>query len=331
MPGSSTRDTPEAPPLIAFLICVESGPLEQMAVLLCRSIREFAGRYRDSPIYTSRPRAGAVIAGATRSALDDLGVIHSDELLNSDFADYPVGNKIFVCAHAEETLAEDVLVFLDTDTVMVGEPTDLDLPPRLDAALRPASSSENNSNGPGDPRDRYWNRLFEFLKISGHPYVINELSRRVRAYFSSGLIAARREVGLFRRWETDFRALFAGGLFPRPGEIARMDEIALTCTMARSFDRVRVLDGRYNYLIYYRPLMAEPWRSLPLEGMVHVHYRYWFNRPNFLADVRPPIDPGSRVARWLGTRLPLEPVRLETMDFPFREPADRRPAPGGGG
>jgi hypothetical protein len=290
--------------------------------LLVRSIRTFAGRYRDAPIHTFSPRANIRISEFAREALAGLGVIHHDDPLNVEFADYPIGNKVFVCDHAEATLAEEVLVFLDSDTIMVGEPVDLDLrrTEGVNVALRPAYSRDLNSTGPGDPRDAYWQGLHRFLKIEAEPYVLNELDERVRGYFSSGLVAARREAGVFARWKADFLTLVRAGLLPRPGEIGRMDEVALACTLARDFDRVRVLGGRYNYLIYKRPRLPLPFRNLPLGDLIHIHYRYWFQRPNFLEDIRPSIPADDRVVRWLAPFLPLEPIRLDTSTFPFEGP-----------
>jgi hypothetical protein len=306
--------------VIAFLACVERGPLEPKTVLLCRSIRTFAGRFRNAPIHTFRPRAGPEIGDDTRASLTALGVTHHDDVLNTEFSDYPEGNKVFVSAHAERTLREDVLVFLDSDTIFVAEPADLDLPDSFDAAVRPAYSRDLNSYGHGDSRDGYWSRVLQFLRVDREPYVTNEFSETVRAYFSSGLIAARREAGLFGRWQSDFLTLARAGLLPTPSGIKRLDEIALACTMSRVFERVRLLDGRYNYLIYYRSRLPAPWGDIPLEGLIHVHYRYWFNRPHFLRDLRPPLDPLSPVARWLDAYLPLEPHRTQTPMFPFEEP-----------
>ena len=58
---------------LAFVACIESGPLEDQTILLCRSIRRFAGRFRDAPIYTFQPRAGTAIARETLDVLNQWG------------------------------------------------------------------------------------------------------------------------------------------------------------------------------------------------------------------------------------------------------------------
>ena len=42
--------------LPAFLLCVEHGRLEGEAILLVESLREWGGRYADSPVYAFAPR-----------------------------------------------------------------------------------------------------------------------------------------------------------------------------------------------------------------------------------------------------------------------------------
>lgn len=304
---------------VAFIACVEPGVLEDQTILLCRSIRRYAGRFSDAPIYTFQPRRGPAIEARTLSVFRQLAITHVSELLNSEFHDYPVGNKVFVCARAEELLTEDVLIFLDSDTVLTGEPGDLDLSGNVDAAVRPADSLLN-STGPGHRNDDYWERVWHHFGLANPPFVETELGRRVRAYFSSGLIAVRRAAGLFSQWKADFLKLVDLRFFPDPrlvgeaaGGIRRADEISLAVTLVRSFNRLRLLDGRYNYLIYRRPRLQEPWSNAQFEDLIHVHYRYWFNMPGFLRLIRPSLDPSGEIFKWLEGHLPLEPAICRPM------------------
>jgi hypothetical protein len=293
---------------LAFLLCVESGRLESEATLLCRSIRRYAGRFRDAAIHTFQPRRDGTLAAETLAELRACAAVHHAEVLNAELPAYGTLNKVFVCAHAEEILREEILVFLDSDTVFTGEPLDLELPAGLDGAVRPAASDALNSSGPDDPRDGYWRQLYRFFGLRREPFVETELGTRVRAYFSAGLVAVRREAGLFRSWRSDFRRLVRRGLLPAGAGLHRMDEIALAATLVRAFDRVRVLDGRYNYLLYRRSRMPAPWRQARLEDLVHLHYRQGFHSPGYLRSLSPPFDPESEVLEWLETQLPLAPL-----------------------
>jgi hypothetical protein len=298
---------------LAFLGCVERGKLEDQTILLCRSIRQFGGAYRDAPIYTFQPRHGTEVGEPTLAVLGELGVVHISEVLNTAFADYGTLNKIFVCAYAERVLPETVLVFLDSDTVVTGEPAGLDLPPDVEIAIRPADSTHLNSRGPGDPLEAYWQRVFYDRGMDEVPFVETELGRRVRAFFSAGLVAVRREAGVFREWADAFRQLADRGIV-LDGLFARMDEVALTATVIRRFARARLLDLRYNYLVYRRPIMIPPLRQLLLSQVVHLHYRFAFYKPGFLRSVQPSLGLDGPVLPWLERYLPLQPTIEDAED-----------------
>jgi hypothetical protein len=295
---------------VAFIACVERGSLEQQTLLLCRSLRRYGGRYARAPFYTFSPRRSIAPCERTLVALASLGAEHCDKELNREYADYGYGNKLFVSAWAEENLKEDVLVFLDSDTVITGEPSELDLPEDTDAAARPADSTFMNSTGPAHPMDAYWRKVYDLFELSREPFVETELGRQVRAYFSSGLVAVRRSAGLFRRWREDFLRLVEAGCIPEDTGMSRMDEVSLAVTLQRAFERVRILDGRYNYLIFKRHQLAPPWRDAQLEELVHVHYRRCFNVPDYLRTLEPPLETTSEIVRWLEQYLPLEPVAV---------------------
>lgn len=292
---------------LAFVACVERGELEQKALLLCRSIRRFAGRHANAPIYTFQPRTGTTISRDTAAQLAELGVQHSSETLNRDYAHYAIGNKIFASARAEELASAEVVVFLDSDTVIVNEPVAFELLDGIDAAVRPVDMHRSpqepdddddpfwrtrfrrvSSSGPGDPLDDYWLRMYDLLRIAPRPFVETTCShQRIRAYFNSGMIAVRRSAQLFARWRDDFVRLMDAQHIPRNGPPHYMDQLSLAATLTRVWERVAIPDGRYNYPLPGRDALHEPYRSLPLEELVHIHYNSRFDE----------------VARWLEPRL----------------------------
>jgi hypothetical protein len=327
---------------LAFVACIERGELEEKALLLCRSIRRFGGAFGGAPIFTFQPRAGTTITAKTASQLDALGVRHLDEVLNRDFAHYAIANKIFAAARAEDLAQEEVVVFVDSDSIITSEPVKLALAPHIDAAVRPVDihrmpeepdedahpfwrtrHRRMSSSGPGDRNDVYWTRMYDLLKVlpssaaAGEggrrpgegttrfePYVETTCSRqRIRAYFNSGLIAVRRSAGLFAQWRDDFLQLVAANHIPR--ELHYMDQLSLAATLTRIHSRVDTLDGAYNYPLPGRSMLAEPYGSMPLEQLVHVHYNRSLRSADALANIEPPIDEDGVVARWLAPHLPL--------------------------
>lgn len=301
---------------IAFLACIERGKLEQQGLLLCRSIRRFAGRFANAPIHTFQPRAGMQIAEQTAEELRALGVEHHTDTLNRAFHDYPIGNKVIVSAFAEGILDEDILVFLDSDTFFAGEPALFDLPGGIEAAARPVDRKRNGSTGPGDPHDSYWLELQRLFGVPDGSFVeTNSDQERIRAYFNSGLVVTRRSTGVMDEWQDVFLRLEREGRLPPDGAMQFLDQVALAIVLARRFARVSQLNWRYNYPLPQRSRLAEPAHSAALDELIHVHYHRWFQKPAFLRLLRPPLQLDNDVARWLEPQLPLPPTIDDPMKF----------------
>jgi len=301
------------PPRIAFIACVEAGNLENQVVLLFRSIRKYAGQYKDVPIYSFQPRQGAPLNKNTLKIFEELCVVHNREILNTEFEDYPVSNKIFACARAEEVLTEEILVFLDSDTVIVNDPTDFALPKGVLAAARPVETKNLGSTGRKDPNDEYWRKMYAICDVPEGPFIETSVGqKRIRAYWNAGLIVVLRSAGLFQQWKQDFFTLIEAKHIPR--KVFFMDQLALAATFARVPNRVRIYDLRYNYPLAKRPLLPMPYRAYDFEDLIHIHYHRWFNKPGFLDMLKPPLNSQSEIYEWISAFLPFEP----TIDDPLR-------------
>ena len=141
--------------------------------------------------------------------------------------------------------------------------------------------------------------------VFSEPMLTTTCSRqRIRAYFNSGLVAARRTAGLFGQWKSDFLTLTEAGHVPRRGDLHYMDQLSLACTLTRAWTRLSLLDGRYNYPLPGRAALEEPMRTAPFEELAHVHYNRLFAKRDWLAHIDPPL-PAGPVRAWLETQLPL--------------------------
>ena len=149
---------------VAFLLCCERGPLEAQTLLCVSSLRAFGGALADAPVYAFAPRPGSEPAPATVSALAGLNAEYVDEPLNPELGELPHANKVFVAAWAEGELGHDVLVFTDSDTVFLAEPSEL-APGRWDAAVRPVGSVNKGSTGEGHRNEADWQTLYEVLGV----------------------------------------------------------------------------------------------------------------------------------------------------------------------
>lgn len=292
---------------LAFVFCVEPGTLESQAILLADSIRQWGGRFADAPIHAFNPRGRGPLANETVEHLSESKVIIHADRLNTEHEEYGYGNKVHACDWAARNLGEDVLVFVDTDTVLVGEPNDLTLDDGIDLAVRPVVSKGEGSTGPDDLNDPYWTRSHELCGVPAGRFVETVRDRqRIRGYYNAGLVAMRRDSGISERWLDFLRRFFATD--HRLGaKFNNLDQHALAMVAAGSDDRTLVLDARHNYPIPQRARLPEPDRSRPMSELVQLHYHRWFHARDFLTAVSPKFDLDDPRVEWLRSRLPLEP------------------------
>ena len=291
---------------LAFLICVERGRLESEALLLIESLRAWGAARADAPVYAFAPRPDHRPEQATVERISALGATYVDEPLVERFEETPTFNKVAVSAWAERELEHEILVFTDTDTVFLGEPAELGDGEWV-AAVRPVDRRIAGSRGRGR-NEPFWRRMYAELGVTAEPFTETTVGRmRIRAYWNSGLIAARRSAGLFGAWEDALGRLFDAEIVQRRWP-QFMDQLSWAGVTAGVHDRVRVLSDAYNYPLRHRQALEPAARDLELAELVHLHYRLWFHLPDALPKVSPPFDPESDRYRWLEQRLPLEPT-----------------------
>ena len=296
----------------AFLIRVARGKLEAQSALFVESVRAWGGALAEAPVYAFTSPEDAP-SSETLDRLAALGAAHVELRLDSPWRDPPVLNKVYVSAWAERELDHDVLAFVDSDTVFLGEPRELAGDGWLAAAKPVGNSRTAGSTGPGDPNEPYWQRVYDLLGVRSWPFVTTIVDRvRIRAYWNTGLVAASRAAGLFGAWERALVRLFESGcVFKKP---VLMEQVAWAAVIADIHDRVLVLPEEYNYPLPKRTFLPPGIRDLELNEIVHVHYHRWGHLPGFLGEVRPRLDSGSERYQWLEERFPLTP----TIDEPFR-------------
>ena len=296
----------------AFLIRVARGKLESQSLLFVESVREWGGALAESPVYAFTSPEDA----PSEETIERLGALDATQVeleLDSPYRDPPVLNKVFVSAWAERELDHEVLAFVDSDTVFLDEPRGLLDDGSLAAAKPVGNSRAAGSTGPGDPNEPYWQRVYDELGVGSWPFVTTTVDRaRIRAYWNTGLVAARRTAGLFAAWEEALVRLFESGCVFKKRVL--MEQVAWAGVIAEIHDRVRILPEEYNYPLPKRTFLPPGVRDLELDDLVHVHYHRWGHLPGFLGEVRPRLDAESERYRWLEARFPLHP----TIDEPFR-------------
>lgn len=304
-------------PSVEFCCLAEAGILEQQALLLCESIRRFAGRYADARLTVISPRAARRPATGTVDRLRELKAQYVTLDLLSPTPEYGPSYKTLALGWCARQAGPDILVQLDSDTVFLGEP---DFALNGHAALaRPVDVKGMCSRGPGDGFEPIWQRMCAAcgVDIETLGYVRSTVDNQLlRASFNGGLIAARRHV--FQIVAQCFLRIAACGIRPfahttkgmRSGsgpvsiaghEMWGTTQAAISLAVAKLAGTVGILDAGANVPLH----MMDDLDTQPM-SVVHLHYHWLFEADR---DSNPAFDsrlglPPEQMA-WLRQRLPL--------------------------
>jgi hypothetical protein len=180
---------------LCFVLCVESGPLEALTVRAVESLRLFGGRFADAPVLAVTPRRGAPLSQRTRHRFGALGVEHVWLSSRRRFSWYHYLNKPAALAAAEELAGTELIGFLDSDTLVLKEPSALELEPGLDFSASISDITLGATTGPDHPNEPAWTAICELVGIRPDdlPWVEASLDRvQMRLYFNSGVLVYRR-------------------------------------------------------------------------------------------------------------------------------------------
>lgn len=314
-------------PQIEFVLNAEAGILEKQAVLLCESIRYFAGTLSSSAITVVSPRKSQRPSPATLRALDRLNAEFLPLDIESACAEYGPSFKVHAVAHVARRTGPPIVVQIDSDSLFVAEP--ISLLKIADAAARPVDVKGMCTAGPGDVFDEYWRAACALADVDYEqiPSVWTTVDRaRVKASYNGGLVAARRASGIFERTEEIFRRFVernhkpwnrrftlrsgTGLVSERGAAYWGTTQAALSLAAAHGGHMVELLPGAYNFPLHYLDSFA---RDLP-SSLVHIHYHYLASSgEEAIALLDPRLDLPANARDWLRARLPLRETDQQAM------------------
>lgn len=296
---------------LGFVIVIEQGKLERHVLLLVESLRMFAGQFRDSPIWVVQPRSGMEISSRTREALDRLGVKFTYKDLNQKLRNYPFANTPYAASFVESSIDHSVstLVYLDSDILCCGPPSELDLNGLKKLAIRPVDRVNIGIKVGTSPSD-YWKKIFSICNVDETKYwYVETVSDRqsILAYFNNGVTATNPTYHIFEKWKLNLEKVFEEldleKLPVTDFRVHYVDQVVLAATILANFKmhEINLLDIRYNYPLTEHYYLISKNGSSPLRKSIFVHYHWMFNQAFFLRD----LDINPVVKQWVLSRIPI--------------------------
>jgi hypothetical protein len=256
-------------PRVAFILCTEPA-IERQSLRLCRSIRRWAGAFSQSPIYSFGPRELGISADAAEE-FRKLEVQHVEKRLNQ-VPEYALANKPFAACFAEASIEADYLVWLDSDIVILNEPSALCYAGEAPMAAKPVTEANigvPNLDGDG-PNERFWRRARWICDATEIRYVCTSVDQlRIVEYYNSGVVSTRRGSGLFGRWASKF--IQAGLERTFPSNPYFFEQAMLSATAAAWSAPTVQLAEAYNYPARNHDRLPPERRLSSLDQIVAIH------------------------------------------------------------
>jgi len=197
---------------LTFAFMQAYGGDERESLLLAHSLHKFGGKLANLPLWLMMPEKLEQVSEGTLRELEELGAqVHRFEV-PEEALHFPFGCKVFAAAAAEELASREsgVLVWMDSDTIFAGEPTDFMLDKNVSLGYRPVML-KNISSLYDEPVTAFWSLMFERFgtpvdHIFPMPTTIDGV--RIRPQFNAGIMSLCPEKKLLRTWRDNFERIY---------------------------------------------------------------------------------------------------------------------------
>lgn len=283
---------------------------ERRLLLLTESIRAFAGSLSQAPIWCFTADDESNISWGTKNRLSALDVTFTHFETNSEIPGFPFMRKVFLSAQAE-SIAQgktDLLVWLDTDTIVLQEPKEFVLQDSKNLGCRPVHHTIIGSRY-DEPLDQFWKQIYRYCRVPADrvfPMATHVDGTKIRPYFNAGLLVVRPEKRLLQIWLNNFLAIHEATDFQELYEKDKrytifMHQAVLAGTVLSTLqtDEIAQLPPTYNYPLHlYREDVTEN-RPSSLEEMITFRYEDFFESLEW----RKKIPAKEQLKKWIAERL----------------------------
>ncbi len=306
----SAADTTPANRL-TFTCCVEYGTLEEGTIRFAESLRKFGGEFADCQVIAVTPRRGAPLRPETLKRFRELGVQYLKIAPPNRYSWMSYVNKYFALREAEKHARGDLMVWMDSDVIVLGPPTELLLAPDEDFA---ACQRDKNigSRGPDDEWEKYWNKVCSDvgLKTDDLPWVETTADHeRIRLYWNAGIFVYRPSAKLLDAWYDAMDKVLDKTDSSNLNDLFWTDQVCLSLVAVLKKLRFRHLNGALNYGIathFKDHLTPDGLRTAKL-----LHYHDSMKAANWTWFLDQMGEPQPQVRGWLETLGPVaEPTNF---------------------
>jgi hypothetical protein len=297
---------------IIFSTFAENEEQLRSVFYLVESIREFAGSYKDAPVWVFIPPEFAGEFIDLQNKITSLGAdLKISKAPEQSLWLYFAG-KTYAAgkAEAEAEGIAGILVWMDADSIVLSEPEDFEPEEVISFAYRPVMHNRSGSLY-SEPPGPFWSRIYKSLSISDSaifPMVTPADRQTIRAYFNSGLMVVRPERRLLRKWGEDFTTLYSDPVLAEMcrGDIEKrifLHQAAVVGAVLNSIKKEEMIElsDRYNYPMFFHRYYDAVKEFSSIENIITLRYDVYFRNP--APDWSRNLKGPSHLVNWLKVRL----------------------------
>jgi len=262
----------------------------ERACNLAESIRTFAGRYKDAPIWVYASPELLEGESAALRQLEGLKVEIRRVVIPEETSWFFLSGMVFSAASAEAAAdgAAVIVVFMGSDTIVLQEPHEFILADSVVLGYRPVMH-KNISPLYSEPLDTYWKTAYDLMGIDEaavFPMVTQADGDTIRPYVNAGCMAIRPERSIFRKWAEIYKRLCRDSVLKAESVQDGMKrvftfQVALTGAVLNNLKRGEMveLSQRYNYPIFFREMFGAKRDFHDITDAATIRYEHFFDEP----------------------------------------------------
>ena len=288
--GFAVTPAKAAQPEMIFAAFAEQEPDLAGIRIMIDSIRRFAGRFKDAPVWVYLTEGILASESKLLEEIESLGAEFRLGEAPEEATWFYLSRKVFAAAQAEKAAegTADILAWLDVDTIFLQEPGEFLLPKGKSLGYRPVMH-KNISPLYDEPLDAFWERAYRNMEITDSlvfPMVTVADGDKIRPYINAGCLIVRPERGVLRKWAENFSLLYKD---PALKEMCRQDErkrifihqVALSGAVMKHLrrDEIIELSSRINYPIFFGEMFGAKRDFHDISEAVTIRYESFFINP----------------------------------------------------
>jgi hypothetical protein len=273
------------------------------ALMMGNSLRDFGGELKDSPIWILVPEGNIQFSNQILEKISTLNAEIVVFEISPNELRFPFASKVAAAAHAEANLmcGSNLLVWLDSDNIILREPDEFLLPGQIYLGYRPV---HHKLIGPtwGQPLDPFWNLIYQSCQVpKGQQFqMTTHTGEKSQPYFNAGTFVIRPERQLMAKWRKSFTELMDKPEFQvfyktDNRYIIFFHQAVFTGVLLHELERpeMLVLSSKINYPLHLHAEIPVDRRPRKLVDLTSVRYenifdtKIWHEELSILQPIHP--------------------------------------------